>query len=117
MAVYQLKEMDFFQLKLLADKEGVLYVRDGKMFIYTGADKIKIEHSNDSDFDLNDLPDSIRKLNPTNQVDFGKDKKESGVFHFSQMDDGYILYFITQGNGKYKGTVHVLKCGNATDSL
>lgn len=117
MAVYKLKEMDFFQLKLLADKEGVLYVRDGKLFIYTGADKIKIEHSNDDGFDLNELPESIRKLGPTNQVDFGRDRKEPGVFHFSQMDDCYALYFVTQGSGKYKGAVHVLKCGNATDSL
>lgn len=125
MTVRQLEKMDFFDLKLLAEKKGIFYVRDGEVFIYHGADKLKIDPAQPSEFDrvlsnevLDPKPDTFlvgdkvgKRLDPT------KDTKGNGYFWFWQRDEYFVLCFVTENNRHHKGTVYMLRAGKATDSL
>ncbi|QZA70646.1 hypothetical protein AH04_171 [Erwinia phage AH04] len=125
MTVRQLEEMDFFDLKLLAEKKGIFYVRDGEVFIYHGNDKLKIDPNHPGVIDPFKLEENIgvestslkigdqtaQKLDPT------KDTKGNGYFWFWQHEEYFVLCFITETSKHHKGTVYMLRAGNATDSL
>lgn len=125
MAVYQLEEMDFFNLKLLKDKKGIFYVREGKVFIYTGADKIKIDPNQPSELDrilskevLDTKPDTfLIGDKAAKRLDPAKDTKGDGYFWFWQHDEYFVLCFVTENSKGHKGTVYMLRAGKATDSL
>jgi len=130
MTVKQLEEMDFFELKLLAEKKGTFYVREGEVFIYHGTDKLKMSSKQPSAIDPSTLPSKVEKDKPeTNpddmlignkvgtQLDVTKDIKCDGVFWFWQHEEYFVLCFITDTSKTHKGTVYMLRAGNATDSL
>jgi hypothetical protein len=125
MTVRQLEEMDFFDLKLLAEKKGIFYVRDGEVFIYHGADKLKIDPNQPSAIDPFETKEKTgvepntflmgdqvaKRLNPA------KDTKGNGYFWFWQQDEYFVLCFVTEDSKHHKGTVYMLRAGKATDSL
>ena len=130
MAVYQLEEMDFFNLKLLKDKKGIFYVREGKVFIYTGADKIKIDPTQPAVADPLGLKSALEEKVPGcepnpfligdkvgTQLDPTKDTKGNGYFWFWQREEYFVLCFVTETSKGHKGTVYMLRAGKATDSL
>lgn len=125
MTVRQLADLDFFDLKNLADQKGIFYVRNGEVFIYHGADKLKIDPHQPATCDPFNTkeetgldPDTFqfgdataKKLDPT------KDTKGNGTFHFWQHDDYFILHFVTENNKHHKGTVYVLKAGKVSEHI
>lgn len=130
MSTIELKSLDFFDLKLLDNKEGIFYVRDGKIFIYYGNSKLNIDadHPDTADpFELRSAlednlpgcePDTFKFGNTTaKRLDPTKDVKAKGIFCFWQHDEYFILNFVTENNRHHKGTVYLLRAGKATDSL
>lgn len=127
MAVYHLEEMDFSQLKLLADKKGTFYVRDGEVFIYHGTDKIVMDNSPS---DPTGLGAVLKKNLPgsepgsfmigdkvATQVDSTKDTRGEGHFWLWQYEVYFILGFVTQTSKHHDGTVYILRAGNSLESL
>lgn len=131
MGVKQLEEMDFFDLKLLKDKKGTLYVRNNDVFIYSGDDKIKMNNNHPGTIDpfgietiLNDNLPGRNKSNVLfigdkviHKLDHTKDTKGEGHFWFWQVEEYFALCFVTENNKAHKGTVYLLHAGNATHSL
>lgn len=130
MTVRQLEKMDFFDLKLLAEKKGIFYVRDGEVFIYHGIDKLKIDPKQPAVCDplglKSTLQDKLPGCEPNTfligdkvgtQLDPTKDTKGNGYFWFWQQDEYFVLCFVTEDSKHHKGTVYMLRAGKATDSL
>ena len=130
MAIYQLEEMDFFQLKLLTDKKGIFYIRDGEVFIYQGVDKIKIDPTQPAECDPLGLKSTLKENLPGckpdtfligdkvgTQLDPTKDTKGNGYFWFWQRDEYFVLCFVTENSKHHKGTVYMLRAGKATDFI
>ena len=75
-SVINVADMDFFQLKLLNDKEADFYTRDGLAFFYIGGQKYCCGESNP---DNKGLKDGI---------------KASGPIIFWQRDEFWVLSFL-----------------------
>lgn len=96
-----LKDLDFFEIKLLKNKQGTFYFREGKIFIYQGKDKLNID------------VDDVFTIEGNQILHFTEDKdfQIEGHFYFWQKDNKYILNFIS-GNRFF-----LLKGGVPTDSI
>lgn len=125
MKTFQLREMDFFELKLLHKKKGVFYVRNGETFLYQGTDKIMVPAESaavPSDTELESdetLDDFLERMDIKRDQIFiaGADVRVEGYFHLSQFDEYYMLIFVTPNPKANKNNLIVLRCGNALDSL
>lgn len=121
--ITNLKDMDFFALRLLADKKGTFYVRDGEIFVYQGAIRIEIDPEDGSATSLPGI-----EADPTGQkmthgkigsVEFetlnpSKNIKLDGYFWFWQHDEYFVLVFVHNAR-QFKPLL--LRAGKATDSL
>lgn len=130
MTVRQLESLGFFDLKLLADQEGIFYVRDGEIFIYHSNGKLKI-NAEDPDaanpFGLTStLEENLPGCSPdtfmigeraAKRLDPTKDTKGDGYFWFWQKDEYFVLCFVTEDSKHHKGTVYMLRAGKATDYI
>jgi len=125
MKTYQLREMDFFEMKLLHEKKGVFYVRDGKTFLYHGADKIEVPDEplsvpeDDGIEDDETMDEFLERMNIKKDQIFkaGSDVRCEGRFHLMQFNEYYTLVFLVPNYKTNKNKLIVLRCGNALDNL
>lgn len=88
---HAIEKLDFFQIKMLEGKQGTLYIRDGKAYIYQGSDKYHLTEGSASEY----IPRDIRTGNLHKPMDISKDTKVEGRFRMVHMPNGfYSLVFI-----------------------
>lgn len=98
------RELDFFQYKLLAGKEASFYVRDGRSFMYVGAEKYEFDKSDNSAEKC-----SIGNFD-AEIIDESKDLALKGFIWLWQKDEYYALVFFDHTK---KHPPIAIKFGNA----
>lgn len=95
-SVISLADLDFFQLKLLNEKEADFYTRGGQAFFYIGGQKYCCGESNPNDKGLND------------------GIKASGPIIFWQRDEFWVLSFLDRNK---RLSPVVMRAGNVLHEL
>jgi hypothetical protein len=106
-----LGSLDFFQMKLLHNKPGTFYIRNGEVFIYQGIDKYLVDPNRPATFELSSEP-TIDDLK-LKDIDTSKDIKYDGFFVMNQIDQYYVLAF----KSPTIKVIQLLKCGDVLKEI
>lgn len=107
---HAIEKLDFFQIKMLEGKQGTLYIRDGKAYIYQGSDKYHLTEGFVGEY----VPRAENAVIADKPMDLSKDVKVEGFFWLYQNEEHFAMAFI---DSTRKHPALLLRAGNALDSL
>lgn len=108
-----IKDLDFFQIKLLNRKEGIFYVRDGKIFAYQGNVKYEMD-VNQVKYGKADPKEKVSVEDTGYPLDPTKGITIKGFFWVWQDEEYFVLSFIDKTK---KHNPILITAGNALQRL
>ncbi|QGH72006.1 hypothetical protein N1M2_143 [Klebsiella phage N1M2] len=109
------KELDFFRMKLQNNKAAAFYVRDGKAFYYVGPDRFDVDSAaNAVNYGKKALEENFDYDEEFKTMDLSKDLLLKGKMNLLQIQEYFILMFIDSSK---QHCPIVIRAGNALENL
>lgn len=109
------KELDFFRMKLQNKKPAAFYVRDGKAFYYVGPDRFDIDSPADAvNYGKKTLEEDFDYDEEFKTMDLSKDLMLKGVMHLLQIQEYFVLAFIDSSK---QHCPIIIRAGNALEHI